>query len=366
MRLTRSAKFLSAIVLVGALSLVTGVPMIHIASAQSSELIKQQGDLFELPTRGRSSVLPKFIAEQVRQDLSRRARVPLGKLRIRTAQKRTWKNSCLELASPGEVCGQSLVEGWRVVVTGNRQTWVYHTDRQGRILRIAEMNEQTPLASVESAIFSDLVNRSNVPRSSLRTTQIKQQIWSDGCLGLAEPDEFCTLALVPGWLVTVESSKQRWVYHSDQSGKLVKLNRQASGSLLKPVQMPLSELPPALQQSVIFRAIASGGFTGQTQQTILLKDGRLIRSRINPNGTASTLQTTQISPQQMRQFQQAIERMGEYDRLSYPTAPGSADFITVTLSTHAGTVQYSDSIQSQLPQPLQTMISAWKEIDRAS
>jgi hypothetical protein len=372
MRLTRSAKFLSAIVLVGSLSLMTGVPLIQTAAAYPIESLKRQGGLSELPKgrlelaeRGRSS-LPKFIAEQVRRDLSRRMGVPLGKLQIRTAQKRTWRDGCLELPRVNEVCGQSLVDGWQIVVSANRQTWVYHTDREGRILRLAEENKQLLPESAKSAIFSDLVSRSSVPRSSLQITQAEPKTWSNGCLELAEPGVFCTEALVPGWLVTVESSRQRWVYHSDQSGKLVKLNRQASDTLLNPVQMSPSELPPALQQSVVFRAIASGGFTGQTQQTILFQDGRLVRSRIQSDGTASTLQTTQISPQRMRQFQQAIKGIGEYDRLSYPAAPGSADFITVTLSTRAGTVQYSDSIQSQLPPPLQAIISAWREIDRAS
>jgi hypothetical protein len=352
MRLTRPVKFLSVIVLVGALSLVTGMPMVQPAAADPINLIKRQGD--------RASALPKFIADQVRRDLSRRVRVPLGKLRIRTAQKRTWSDSCLELSRPDEMCAQSLVEGWRVVVTGNRQTWVYHTDREGRILRLVGINEKTLPASVENAVFADIVARSQVFRSSLKITQAEQRTWSDGCLGLAERGVFCTQVLIPGWRVTVEATGKRWIYRTNLSGTLVKLDPQ-----IEPVQLQGSELTP-LPQSVVFRAIASGGFTGQTQQTVLLRDGRLIRSRINPNGTTSPLQTTQISSQQMRQFQQAIEGIGEYDRLSYPAAPGSADFITVTLSTHAGTVQYSDSIQSQLPQPLQTMISAWKNLDRAS
>jgi hypothetical protein len=270
----------------------------------------------------------------------------------------------LELARPDEVCSQSLVEGWQVVVTGNRQSWVYHTDREGRMIRLAGVNQQTLPVSVENAVFADIVARSNVPRSSLRITQTESKTWSDGCLGLAEPGIFCTQALVPGWLVTAQANGQSWIYRTNLSGTVVKLDQQSDKTSLKPVQVSVDALPN-LPQNVIFRAIASGGFTGQTQQTTLLRDGRLIRVRLNPDGTTSTLQTTRISPQQMRQFQQVMEGIREYDRLGYPAAPGSADFITVTLSTHAGTLQYSDSIQSQLPQRLQTMITAWKNLDRA-
>ncbi|KAM3097404.1 hypothetical protein ACKFKF_20110 [Phormidesmis sp. 146-12] len=356
MQLNRSTKFLSVIVLVAVLSLVTGVPMVQPVSADPINLLKRSN---------RSSALPKFIADQVRRDLSRRVRVPLKKLRIRTAEKRTWRNSCLELARPDELCGQALVEGWRVVVARNQQTWVYHTDREGRVLRVAGIQEQSLPASVENAVFRDAVAQSNLSRSALRITQAEQRTWSDGCLGLAEKEAFCTQALVPGWLVVVEATGQRWVYRTNFSGSMVKLDQSTRETLLKPVQIPVNDLPK-LPQSVIFRAIASGGFAGQTQQTVLLQDGRLIRSRLNPNGTASLLQTTQISSQQMRQFQQVMAAIKAYDRLSYPATPGSADIITVTLSTRAGTVQYSDSIQTHLPQPLQTVIAAWRRLDQAS
>lgn len=353
MLLNRSTKLLSVIVLVGALSLVTGVPWVQPASAIAT--VKRQEE--------RNARLPKFIANEIRRDLSRRVGVPLGKLRIKSAQPRTWKDNCLELAAQDELCGQSLVEGWQVVVASDRQTWVYHTDAEGRVLRLATDSSKPLSATVENAVFSDIAQRANVSRSSLRVVQAEPKTWSDGCLGLAE-GVFCTEALVPGWLVTVEGREMRWVYRTNRSGSVVKLDREATGNNLTPTRLSSSELPPALEQNVIFRSIATGGFTGQTQQTVLLNDGRMIRSRLNPDGTASIIQTTQVSRQQVSQFQTSIAGLKAFDRLNYRATPGSADFITVTLSSQSGTVQYADSVQTQLPQPLKTIISAWQQVLR--
>jgi hypothetical protein len=41
----------------------------------------------------------------------------------------------LGLARPDEICTQALVEGWRLVMGYQRQTWTYRTDARGLILR---------------------------------------------------------------------------------------------------------------------------------------------------------------------------------------------------------------------------------------
>ncbi len=132
---------------------------------------------------------------------------------------------------------------------------------------------------------------------------------------------------------------------------------------LQPVQILVSELPPKLQSNVIFRTIASGGFAGQTYETLLFKDGRMLRSRVSLNGIKSEVAASRLSPQRVRQFEKLVRtHVNPFDRLSYPASPGSADFITVTASSHAGTVQYADSIQSQLPSSLKTILQAWNRL----
>lgn len=88
------------------------------------------------------------IAKAVIADVSKRAKIPTAKLKITRYSRQTWSNGCLGLAKPDEICTQALVEGWRVVVSGNNRTWVYRSDRNGRILRREESpNSSTGIAN---------------------------------------------------------------------------------------------------------------------------------------------------------------------------------------------------------------------------
>ena len=80
--------------------------------------------------------LPPAIANQVRNDLSRRTDIPPGKLKLVEATPKTWGDGCLGMARQGEMCTQAMVSGWRVVMTDGRQRWVYRTDAQGRSMRL--------------------------------------------------------------------------------------------------------------------------------------------------------------------------------------------------------------------------------------
>jgi hypothetical protein len=144
----------------------------------------------------------------------------------------------------------------------------------------------------------------------------------------------------------------------------VKLERETTAKnegSIKPIQLSDQDLPEALKKGVLFRAITSGGFTGQTSERLLLADGQVLDQRVNVNGTATPVRKWRISQQRLQDFQTLLkqERFERFDHLSYPAKSGSADFQTVTLSSPSGTVQYSDSVQSQLPRSLQTIIQAW-------
>jgi hypothetical protein len=57
----------------------------------------------------------------------------------------------------------------------------------------------------------------------LQVTRASQQMWPDGCLGLGAPGVACTQNIVPGWQVTVTDGIQTWMYRTDATGKIVKL-----------------------------------------------------------------------------------------------------------------------------------------------
>lgn len=223
---------------------------------------------------------------------------------------------------------------------------------------------------VANVVRQDLSRRTGIAPGQLRITQSSQETWPNGCLGLAEPDQVCTQALVEGWRVVVSSGGKTWVYRTNATGSVVKLepgtNQTSDAGTLKPIKIPTSELPPPLTTGVIFRTIYSGGITGRTYETVLMNDGRLMQFCLG-DATDSERSIRRISPQQVRQFQQLLEgqQLSQFDRLNYPAPTGAADFITVTLTSSSSTIRYADIVQNNLPQPLQEVIQAWNQIASA-
>ncbi|MGF2037084.1 MAG: hypothetical protein RMZ43_017495 [Nostoc sp. CmiVER01] len=234
-----------------------------------------------------------------------------------------------------------------------------------RSLRLALANNlQNKLpTSVKNAVLQAASKRLQQPISQLRIIEFQQQTWKNGCLELANADEFCTEALVPGWRVVVGKDEQTLVYHTNQTGSTLRLNEKASSSPLTPVRIPASELPPPLAGHIVFRQISSGGFAGRTYETVLLKDGQLIRVRIG-DANDSERSVRRVSVQQVQQFVRSLERFqfSKFKNLSYPAPSGSADFITYTLTSLEGTVQYNDISRNNLPKNLQASVKAWNDL----
>jgi hypothetical protein len=58
---------------------------------------------------------------------------------------------------------------------------------------------------------------------NMTVIQMSEQQWPDGCLGLPRGKESCTTAIVPGWRVEVTDQSQIWVYRSDRTGQILRL-----------------------------------------------------------------------------------------------------------------------------------------------
>jgi hypothetical protein len=349
----QSQQIVSALVLTSILSLSTGITLMHSAIAVPSNTSPADSEI----VNGKSDRLPRSVADAVVQDLSRREKIPVSKLKITEYSRQTWSDSCLGLGTLEQLCAQVIVEGWRVVVSDGRQAWVYRTDSKGRNIGLETQNNSAKLpATVANAVFNDSSKRSNVP-SQLRIVQAEPQTWPDGCLGLAPAGIFCTAIVVPGWLVAVADGQQILVYRTDESGGF-RLDEVASSI---PVPIPASQLPPPLQPGVIFRSISSGGFAGLTIETSLKDDGQLIRVQVG-NGNTSR-QISRISRQQLQQFEKLLEQQfANFNNLDYPPPSNAADYSIVTLSSPSGTTRYSDIAQDRLPSRLQAVIQAWNQL----
>ncbi|KJH70732.1 hypothetical protein [Aliterella atlantica] len=317
--------------------------------------------------------LPARLANAVILDLSKRTGIAPGRLQVTQSSRQTWSDGCLGLARPDEICTQALVDGWRVVVSNNRRTWVYRTDSTGRVLRLQGENSASNTNklpnSIARAVLRNAARQLNVSTSQVEVVRAQRRNWSDSCLGLGRLDYQCAAEIVPGWLVTVESGRDRLVYRTGDMDSAIVLDEAASSfdnnasSEIRPVEIPRSQLPPDLESDEVFRAIASGGIAGRTYETILFADGRVVRVLVSDRNNARP-QTYQISRQQVRQFERLLQqqRFEGFDGLSYPPSRGTADFMNVTLTSQRATTSYTDINQDRLPRSLQSVIQAWNQI----
>lgn len=94
-------------------------------------------------------------------------------------------------------------------------------------MQLAQSQAEVPIAptprsrnvrSVRQAVRRDLAQHLNIRRAQVRIVSIDRQTWPDGCLGLAQPGQLCTQALVEGWRVTAQANNQTWIYRTDATG----------------------------------------------------------------------------------------------------------------------------------------------------
>lgn len=249
--------------------------------------------------------------------------------------------------------------------------------------RLAQAKQQLPSA-IAAALRQDLSRQTGIPAKKFQITEAVPKDWPDGCLGLANPGEMCIQTVISGWRVTLSNRTRRWVYRTDAQGKVYRLEpayrstrpgnakpnapaHRPTSSKLKPETIPVSELPPRIPGDVVFQAIATGGFAGRTTQTTLYRDGKLVHSWLQADGTPQQSTTHQLSPAQVQNFQTLLQAhsLQPFHRQAYPANPGSADFFTVTVTSPTAIVRYADIIQEHLPVDLKTVVQAWNDLTRS-
>lgn len=333
---------------------------------QNATLIR----LNEAASNVTDSNLPQIISRAVLRVASTDFGVSSSQLRITKAEQQTWGDGCLGLPRPTERCMGTPTPGWRVTVVGRQRVQVYRTDTSGERIRAEQITGQIPgnnnlPNSVSDAVLRDAARRSNLSISQLRIVQAEKRDWPNGCLGIIEPGRSCAAMVVSGWRVRVEGGRQTFVYRTNESGSVVKVETGVIQGSIRPVQIPRSEISP-LAEGMVFRTISSGGIAGTTTETFLMNDGRVMRlsGRFTSSMIPTATQISRISRQEVRQFERLLEQQqfSQFDRLSYPAPSGAADFFTVTLTSQSGTTRYGDIVQDELPESLRSVILAWNQI----
>lgn len=348
-------KFLLYIVL-GILLFQSSNILVHAADLSPASVLPQTEQTL-LP----AEKLPRQVANPVRRDLARRLSLPRQRLKIASSTVETWEDDCLGVSAPEELCIQIPIEGWRIEVSNGHQSWFYRVDRQGRNIRLeSEIGSVSLPPQVGDRILAVSAEQLNIPASQLTIAQ-SQQYW-DTCPALA-----IDCSNLPGWRVIVVGNLAQvpscWVFHANGNGSAVYLDEAVSqNTSIIPTFLHTHGQPAQLGAAVVFRAVASGGFTRQTYETILREDGQIWRSLFKPGATLSQSQTQQISPQQVKEFQQLLkqQQFSDFNGLNY--ASRQAGSVTVTIMSQDGMTQYDSRVETQLPPALLGIVQAWDRL----
>ncbi len=101
-------------------------------------------------------------------------------------------------------------------------------------------------AGVVHAAAADLAEQLDADPAGLELLRSEAVVWSDGCLGVHEPDIACTTALVDGFALWLSDGDAAYRYHTDATGTVVRLAE--SGIALGEVAgapLPEGEVGPA-------------------------------------------------------------------------------------------------------------------------
>lgn len=81
---------------------------------------------------------PRAVTENVIADIVATTAYTAAEVTIDSVTAETWRNGCLGLAEPGEMCTQALVNGFEVRAEANGDVFIYRTDSTGATVRRAE------------------------------------------------------------------------------------------------------------------------------------------------------------------------------------------------------------------------------------
>ncbi|OKH36698.1 hypothetical protein NIES2119_16875 [[Phormidium ambiguum] IAM M-71] len=168
--------------------------------------------------------------------------------------------------------------------------------RPTRRQRVINNNAPVPEA-VSNAVIQNLSQQTGIEASALKIVEAQQQTWANGCLGISSPGVPCAEGKVPGWEVVVASATQRWVYRSNMSGSLVKLDAIATQNIANRPAASTETTASATKPERQTTTTARRQTTQRTTQTST-SQGTATRTQRQTTTTArrQTTQTTTTTP----------------------------------------------------------------------
>lgn len=128
------------------------------------------------------------------------------------------------------------------------------------------VEQPMPPEMVPEQVVDNVLDRAatdlKVPTEELSILRVNDEVWSDGCLGLGQPNELCLQTLVEGWQLEVVYDDQSYFYRTDNYGDVI---RQSTLD---------NNLPPSISEKVIDLASSESG-TPASQLAVVEAEPRL-------------------------------------------------------------------------------------------
>ncbi len=97
--------------------------------------------------------------------------------------------------------------------------------------------KQAPAPAVIQSIRQAVKKQFGV--AQIGVVSVSEQNWPDGCLGLPQGGEICSMAIVTGWRIEVSDKLQTWYYRTDRTGQTLRLENPERSFLPQPVASKL-------------------------------------------------------------------------------------------------------------------------------
>ncbi|MGD1897732.1 MAG: hypothetical protein ACFB16_12360 [Phormidesmis sp.] len=346
----------------------TEIPDTEISATETPDTEARSHNLAPLETPPpMPTELPGLVSRRIKRDLSRRINVPVDDLRIVQSTAVNWRNDCLDLAYVDESCQQKEVQGWNVEVIRqySDNSWSYRSDRTGNRIRL-DLKASSAQSDFSPALSQQLLQKASAqlqqPISSLSVGDIQAVTWNDGCLGLAEPDDLCTQAIVLGFRVIVKDGQRQWVYHISADGSQIMQNAIASSTyditgIFLPNGYPVS---PESGPQIIFQG-QSYDFVSNTASTTMLSADGTVRSY---SDAEESVFIWQISPEDVAAFESLLtqQNFSHFDQIGYISVGIPIPEGTYVMTGAGARVEayYNNSIE--MPEALRPVLEAWEEI----
>ncbi|NEQ38378.1 MAG: hypothetical protein F6K40_19750 [Okeania sp. SIO3I5] len=88
--------------------------------------------------------------------------------------------------------------------------------------KLTNQSEKIPNDIVD-AVCQNLASQIGIAPEKIKVSEVTQETWPNTCLGLPKNDELCGLRLVEGWRLVLSNGKEKWVYRTDNLGKLMRV-----------------------------------------------------------------------------------------------------------------------------------------------